>query len=83
MIEELIKNKHAYVGKNGDVYFAVRTFEDYGNLSNKKIDELESGARVKENLDKDDPLDFVLWKMAKQEEPYWNSPWSWKAWMAH
>ena len=75
MIEELIKNKHAYVGKNGDVYFAVRTFEDYGNLSNKKIDELESGARVKENLDKDDPLDFVLWKMAKQEEPYWNSPW--------
>ena len=75
MIEELIKNKHAYVGKNGDVYFAVRTFEDYGNLSNKKIDELESGARVKENLDKDDPLDFVLWKMAKQEEPYWDSPW--------
>jgi len=75
MIEELIKNKHAYVGKNGDVYFAVRTFEGYGNLSNKKIDELESGARVKENLDKDDPLDFVLWKMAKQEEPYWNSPW--------
>ena len=75
MIEELIKNKHAYVGKNGDVYFAVRTFEEYGNLSNKKIDELESGARVKENLDKDDPLDFVLWKMAKQEEPYWNSPW--------
>ena len=75
MIEELIKNKHAYVGKNGDVYFAVRTFEDYGNLSNKKIEELESGARVKENLDKDDPLDFVLWKMAKQEEPYWDSPW--------
>tara|TARA_A100001388_G_C28773148_1_gene505261 strand:+ start:2917 stop:4293 length:1377 start_codon:yes stop_codon:yes gene_type:complete len=75
MIEELIKNKHAYVGKNGDVYFAVRTFEEYGNLSNKKIDELESGARVKENLDKDDPLDFVLWKMAKQEEPYWDSPW--------
>ena len=75
MIEELIKNKHAYVGKNGDVYFAVRTFEDYGNLSNKKIDELETGARVKENLDKDDPLDFVLWKMAKQEEPYWDSPW--------
>ncbi len=75
MIEELIKNKHAYVGKNGDVYFAVRTFKEYGNLSNKKIDELESGARVKENLDKDDPLDFVLWKMAKQEEPYWDSPW--------
>ena len=75
MIQELIKNKHAYVGKNGDVYFAVRTFVDYGNLSNKKIDELETGARVKENLDKDDPLDFVLWKMAKQEEPYWDSPW--------
>ena len=75
MIQELIKNKHAYVGKNGDVYFAVRTFVDYGNLSNKKIDELETGARVKENPDKDDPLDFVLWKMAKQEEPYWDSPW--------
>ena len=75
MIEKLITNGHAYVASNGDVYYEVRTFENYGSLAHRNIDQLESGARVEVNDVKRDPLDFVLWKLAKPGEPNWESPW--------
>jgi cysteinyl-tRNA synthetase len=75
LIEKLIQQGHAYVASNGDVYFHVRSFENYGCLSHRDIDDLESGARVEVNDFKKDPLDFVLWKMAKKGEPSWVSPW--------
>jgi cysteinyl-tRNA synthetase len=75
MIEELISKGHAYVATNGDVYYDVRSFSPYGCLSHRNIDQLESGARVEINDVKRDPLDFVLWKLAKPGEPYWESPW--------
>ena len=59
----------------GDVYFAVRKFPEYGRLSNRKLDELQHGARVEPGEQKKDPLDFALWKHAKPGEPSWNSPW--------
>ena len=75
MIETLIEKGIAYQGKSGDVYYSVRDFEGYGKLSGKNLDELEAGARVDIESDKRDPLDFVLWKMAKPSEPSWSSPW--------
>lgn len=75
LIEKLIAKKHAYVAANGDVFFEVRSFGAYGCLSHHKLDELESGARIEINDVKKDPLDFVLWKMAKPGEPAWESPW--------
>ena len=75
MIESLIEKGFAYQGKNGDVYYSVRSFKNYGKLSGKNLDELEAGARVDIESDKRDPLDFVLWKMAKPNEPTWSSPW--------
>lgn len=75
MIEKLIANGHAYVAPNGDVYYEVRKFEHYGALAHRDIDQLESGARVEISEVKRDPLDFVLWKLAKPGEPYWESPW--------
>ena len=75
MIKELIDKDHAYQSDNGDVFFAVRTFKDYGKLSNKNIDDLNPGARIEEDDSKRDPLDFVLWKSSKPNEPSWNSPW--------
>ncbi len=75
MIKSLIEKGIAYQAKNGDVYYSVRKFEGYGKLSGKNIDDLEAGARVDVNSDKKDPLDFVLWKMAKINEPSWESPW--------
>ncbi|HSW93853.1 MAG TPA: cysteine--tRNA ligase [Gammaproteobacteria bacterium] len=75
MIEKLIANGYAYVAENGDVYYDVRHFKPYGCLSHRNIDELESGARVDISDIKRDPLDFVLWKMAKPGEPSWASPW--------
>ncbi len=75
MIESLIEKGLAYQGKNGDVYYSVRDFPNYGKLSGKNLDELEAGARVDVESDKKDPLDFVLWKMAKPSEPSWSSPW--------
>jgi cysteinyl-tRNA synthetase len=75
MIKSLIEKGIAYQAKNGDVYYSVRKFEGYGKLSGKNIDDLEAGARVDVNSDKKDPLDFVLWKMAKIDEPSWESPW--------
>ena len=75
MISTLIKRKHAYLGENSDVYFDVSSFDAYGKLSGKNIDELRAGERVEVQKEKNDPLDFVLWKAAKQGEPSWPSPW--------
>ncbi|MDA9068199.1 cysteine--tRNA ligase [Gammaproteobacteria bacterium] len=75
MIEGLIHKGHAYHSPGGDVFFAVRTFPEYGKLSNKNIDDLNPGARIAEDDSKKDPLDFVLWKSAKEGEPSWDSPW--------
>ena len=75
MIESLSKQGLAYQGKNGDVFYSVRKFKDYGKLSGKNLDDLVAGARVDVESDKDDPLDFVLWKKAKSDEPSWPSPW--------
>ncbi len=75
MISTLVENGAAYAADNGDVYYAVAGFEHYGALSGKHLDDLQSGARVDVNESKKDPLDFVLWKSAKPEEPSWDSPW--------
>jgi len=75
MIEKLIDNGYAYIGTNGDVYYEVRKFANYGELAHRDIDQLESGARVDISEVKRDPLDFVLWKLAKPNEPFWESPW--------
>lgn len=75
MIAKLIERGFAYTAKNHDVYFRVRKFSPYGMLSGKTLDELKIGARVEVGEDKDDPLDFVLWKAAKPGEPQWDSPW--------
>jgi cysteinyl-tRNA synthetase len=75
MIGRLIERGHAYAANNGDVYYDVRSFPDYGKLSGKSIEELQSGARVEPGEAKRDPLDFALWKAAKPEEPAWDSPW--------
>ena len=70
----LVKKGTAYP-LEGDVYYRVRSFKDYGKLSKRALDELESGARVEVNEMKEDPLDFALWKAAKAGEPFWKSPW--------
>ena len=75
MIESLSKQGFAYQGKNGDVFYSVRKFKDYGKLSGKNLDDLLAGARVDIESNKEDPLDFVLWKKAKSNEPSWSSPW--------
>jgi cysteinyl-tRNA synthetase len=75
MIEELMQRGHAYPASNGDVYYRVSSFEEYGQLSGKKPNELRAGARVEIGEAKRDPLDFVLWKAAKPGEPSWDSPW--------
>ncbi|NWL16873.1 cysteine--tRNA ligase [Pseudoalteromonas sp. Scap03] len=75
MVERLIAKGHAYVATDGDVLFDVSTFEQYGALSQQDLTMLQSGSRVEVAQDKDDPLDFVLWKKAKAGEPSWSSPW--------
>jgi cysteinyl-tRNA synthetase len=75
MIEALIANDLAYIGGNGDVFYAVTKFKNYGQLSGKHLDDLQAGERVDVDLAKRNPLDFVLWKMAKAGEPSWPSPW--------
>ena len=75
MIESLSKQGLAYQGKNGDVFYSVRKFKNYGKLSGKNLDDLLAGARVDIESNKEDPLDFVLWKKAKSNEPSWSSPW--------
>lgn len=73
-IEKLIEKGKAYT-VNGDVYYAVETFKDYGKLSGRKLDEMEAGARVEVDERKRNPFDFALWKSAKPGEPFWDSPW--------
>jgi cysteinyl-tRNA synthetase len=75
LIAQLIAQGHAYQGASGDVYFAVKSIPNYGSLSKRDVDEMRSGARVEIASDKKDPMDFVLWKMAKVDEPQWDSPW--------
>lgn len=75
MNETLINKGFAYAAPNGDVYYRVTRFNDYGKLTNKNLDELLSGARVDVDEVKEDPRDFVLWKAAKSGEPAWQSPW--------
>jgi len=73
-IELLIKSNRAYAS-GGDVYFDIKTAERYGKLSNQNLDKMESGARVTSGEKKKDPMDFALWKKAKDGEPSWDSPW--------
>ena len=75
LCEELIRRNKAYATSSGDVYFRVRAFPEYGKLSGRSLDELQAGARVTPGEEKDDPLDFALWKAAKPGEPFWESPW--------
>lgn len=75
MIAKLIERGYAYRAANGDVYYRVRKFDGYGALSGKAIDDLRVGARVEVGEEKEDPLDFVLWKASKPGEPKWESPW--------
>lgn len=75
LVERLIERKHAYVASNGDVMFEVSTYKDYGKLSLQNLDMLQAGSRVDVDEAKRSPLDFVLWKMAKPDEPSWESPW--------
>lgn len=75
VIQRLIDKGHAYQAPSGDVLFDVSTFEAYGKLSRQDLDQLNAGERVEVSADKDDPLDFVLWKTVKPGEPFWESPW--------
>jgi cysteinyl-tRNA synthetase len=75
MIETLVAKDLAYVGGNGDVFYSVHKFKGYGQLSGKNLDDLQAGERVGVDMAKQNPLDFVLWKMAKPDEPAWESPW--------
>jgi len=75
LIQTLLDKGYAYVGTGGDVYYAVNHFATYGQLANKKLDDLRAGERVAVEDAKTDPLDFVLWKAAKPGEPSWESPW--------
>lgn len=75
MVQTLVDKGFAYVADNGDVYFRVARFADYGKLSGKRLEDLQAGARVEVNEQKESPLDFVLWKASKPDEPHWHSPW--------
>ena len=75
MIETLVTGDYAYAGDNGDVYYAVDSFADYGKLSKRNLDEMQAGSRVDVENNKRNPFDFVLWKAAKPHEPQWASPW--------
>ena len=78
MINTLIEKGHAYAAADGTVYFRTRSFKEYGKLSHKNLDDLQGGNRsllVSGEDQKEDPLDFVLWKPKKEGEPYWESPW--------
>lgn len=78
MISTLIEKGHAYAAEDGTVYFRTRSFKEYGKLSHKNLDDLQGGNRsllVSGEDQKEDPLDFVLWKPKKEGEPYWEAPW--------
>ncbi|QIV95040.1 cysteine--tRNA ligase [Allofrancisella frigidaquae] len=75
MIEDLIEKGYAYQGANKDVFYRVTKFVDYGKLSKQNLESLQQGARVEVTDEKENPMDFVLWKAAKEGEPVWDSPW--------
>ncbi len=75
MISTLIEKSHAYQAENGDVFYAVNSFQNYGKLSGKSLEDLRAGERVEVDTFKRDPMDFVLWKSVKPNEPSWDSPW--------
>jgi len=75
LIKTLEDKGYAYAAENGDVYYRVRKFANYGQLTNRKLDDLQAGSRVEVDSHKEDPLDFVLWKAAKPGEASWPSPW--------
>ncbi len=75
MIGQLIEKGHAYPADNGDVFYSVNSFEGYGKLSGKSLEDLRAGERVEVDSFKRDPMDFVLWKAAKPNEPSYDSPW--------
>ncbi|WP_150464939.1 cysteine--tRNA ligase [Francisella sp. SYW-2] len=75
MIETLVEKGFAYQGANGDVFYRVAEFADYGKLSKQNLEALEQGSRVDVVEEKENPMDFVLWKKAKEGEPAWESPW--------
>lgn len=75
LVENLIEQGYAYVADNGDVLFEVSRYADYGKLSGQNLEQLQSGARVEVEQSKRNPLDFVLWKPSKPNEPSWDSPW--------
>ncbi|MGN1092892.1 MAG: cysteine--tRNA ligase [Monoglobaceae bacterium] len=74
IISTLEKNGYAY-NVDGDVYYRTKSFKEYGKLSHQPLEDLESGARIDINEDKEDPMDFALWKKQKEGEPAWESPW--------
>ncbi|MDH5630174.1 MAG: cysteine--tRNA ligase [Gammaproteobacteria bacterium] len=75
IINKLIEKGYAYQGDNGDVYYHVPKFKDYGKLSKQNLEALQAGERVDVATDKQNSMDFVLWKKAKENEPFWDSPW--------
>lgn len=75
MVQTLIDKEYAYAASNGDVYYHIEKFEEYGKLSKRNLDELRAGARVEVDEFKKSPFDFVLWKAAKEGEAAWDSPW--------
>lgn len=76
LIAKLIEKGHAYVAENGDVYYDINSFPQYGQLCGQNLEELEMGARIEVSDVKKNPMDFALWKAKKEGEPYWESPWS-------
>ncbi len=75
IIERLIAKGHAYPTNTGDVNFRVASFKDYGKLSGRTLEDMQAGARIEVDENKENPYDFVLWKSAKPNEPFWESPW--------
>jgi cysteinyl-tRNA synthetase len=75
MVEALLAKGHAYIADNGDVLFSIASYADYGQLSKQNLEQLQAGARVEIEASKHNAMDFVLWKMAKPNEPSWSSPW--------
>ncbi len=76
IVSTLVEKGYAYRAENGDVYFRTNRFEEYGKLSHQPLDDLKAGARISVGEIKEDPMDFAVWKAAKPNEPYWDSPWS-------
>ncbi len=74
-VQGLVEKGYAYAAANGDVYFRVTKDEDYGRLSGRKLEEMQAGARIEVEEQKEHPMDFALWKAAKPGEPAWDSPW--------